>query len=97
MIGKVIRQTINFALSMQYLTCYNVKGSSAISVVNEKKAVQGEFDCHHARKKRGRAAVLAGRPFPRPEYLTCTRPIPITIIHQKCSSENLSGSLEWLL
>ena len=30
MIGKVIRQTINFARSMHYLTCYNVKGSLVI-------------------------------------------------------------------
>ena len=66
MIGKVIRQTINFARSMHYLTCYNVKGSLVILLSlwwMKKKAVQGEFDCHHARKKRGRAAALAGRTF----------------------------------
>ena len=42
----------------------------------KKKAVQGEFDCHHARKK-GDAACrrrpATGLSLPRPEYLkTCT-------------------------
>ena len=42
MIGKVIRQTINFARSMHYLTCYNVKGSlGLLAAWGERKKKSG--------------------------------------------------------